>query len=130
MQYLFERLANSQQDPRYMPGKEDIQLGVIRQIQCIVASHPWLDGGDGDHLLSFGQPAVPDLSAGHAQQLRDYGERLKHMIERYEPRLEAPSVEVENSATPTAPVRVLVKGHLRLEGEVLPVLVASEPRID
>lgn len=130
MQYLFERLANRQQDPQHLPGKEETQLNVMRQIQCIVASRPWLDGDDGDHLLSFGQPAVPDLALGNALQLRDYGERLKHMIERFEPRLENPSVAVETSATPSAPVRVVVTGQLRVEDEILPVLMASEPRID
>lgn len=130
MQYLFERLANSQQSPHHLPSKEEIQLSVMRQLQCIVASRPWLGEDEGDHLLSFGQPAVPDLAAGNALQLRHYGERLKQMIERYEPRLENPAVTVETSATPSAPVRVVVTGQLRVEDEILPVLMASEPRID
>lgn len=131
MQYLFERLANSQQDPHYEPSKEEVQLNVLRQIQCIVASRPWLDGDDdGDHLLSFGQPAVPELAPGNAVQLRYYGERLKHMIEHFEPRLEKPSVAVETSASPSAPVRVVVTGHLQVDDEVLPVLMTGETRID
>ncbi len=131
MQYLFERLANSQQDPHHTPGKEEIQLNVLRQIQCIVASRPWLDGNDGgEHLLSFGLPAVPDLATGNAVQLRCYGERLKKMIADYEPRLENPSVEVQSGATPAAPVRVVVTGQLQAEDEILPVLLTSETRIE
>lgn len=131
MQYLFERLANSNQEPHYMPSKEEVQLNVMRQIQCIVASRPWLLGdGTGANLLSFGQPAVPDLAAGNAVQLRYYGERLKQMIERFEPRLEQPSVEVTLSATPATPVRVVVSGQLQFEGEILPLLLTSETRIN
>ncbi|TLN00900.1 type VI secretion system baseplate subunit TssE [bacterium] len=131
MQYLFERLANNQQDPQYTPSKEELQLNVLRQIQCIVASRPWLEGDhDGRHLLSFGLPAVPELAPGNGVQLRCYGERLKRMIADYEPRLENPSVEVQGSANPAAPVRVMVAGQLQVEDEVLPVLLTSETRID
>lgn len=131
MQYLFERLANSRQDPHYAPSKEEIQLNLLRQIQCIVASRPWLDGDhDGKNLLSFGLPAVPELAPGNAVQLRYYGERLRQMIEHYEPRLENPSVVVESSANPAAPVRVVVSGQLQVEDEILPVLLTSETRID
>jgi len=134
MQYLFEHLASRHPDPQHEPSKEEMQINVMRQIQCIVASRPWLEGGmdsDGEnHLLSFGQAAVPDLSSGNAQQLRHYGEHLKKMIERYEPRLEQAKVTVEPSASPHISGRVTVTGQLQVEDEVLPVLITSELRMD
>jgi type VI secretion system lysozyme-like protein len=118
VQYLFERLANRQTDDRQQISREQRQLDVLRQIQCIVAARPWLDG-DGsagtEHLLSFGHTAVSDLARGNQQQLARYGERLKQLIQRYEPRLQQPSIELAPHGDPCSPLKVMVSGLLQAD---------------
>ncbi len=136
MQYLFERLANRQQDGRQPVSKEQLQLDVIRQLQCIVASRPWLGeeaSPETHHLLGFGMAAVPELARDNPQQLERYGQRLKELIKHYEPRLQHPVISLAPSGDPASPLRIQVSGQLLMhdeDEEVVFVSMESTPQFN
>jgi predicted component of type VI protein secretion system len=115
LHYLFERLAQAESGPVRLGGREQLQLDILRQIQCLVASRPWLEAGGPDesvNLLTFGAAAVPDHSSGNAQELARYGRRLERLIAHYEPRLEHPCVSVEPNDSLVSPFKIVVSGTL------------------
>lgn len=120
MQYLFERLANPAVDGRQPVSKEQLQLDVMRQLQCILACRPWLGEErmpEAPHLLGFGMPAASELGRDNAQQLELYAARLKQLITLYEPRLCRPVLQLTRTTDPASPLRIDISGQLRINDE-------------
>lgn len=133
MQYLFERLAQADGEPAHLGAREQLQVDVMRQIQCIVAARPLVESAAADSsldLLSFGIEAVTDLARGNAQELARYGRRLAKLIAHYEPRLEQAAVSVEPGNSLMSPFRIVVSGSLPCEDGLrkpMPVRFEAQP---
>lgn len=114
MYFLLERLAAGGATPAF-----GLETAVAAQIQRIVAARV-LESPDGAmSLIEFGMPNVVDVPYNSKTALARYGARLQRLIQRYEPRLLAPSVAVEPTNNTLSPWRLVVSGRLARDGELL-----------
>lgn len=108
MQFLFERLRAPSlvTDP-----VERLRTAIHDQLQWLVGSREWRAEQEGAGLLDVAMPELPSLSVDGAQ-VRRYAERLRRLIERHEPRLKRPRVELKDTGRSLSPFAVIVHGTM------------------
>ncbi|QNM95348.1 hypothetical protein [Chitinimonas koreensis] len=107
MEFLFERLS----PPRARSREAMLPQAVLDQLEWLVGSREWLAEQGGTALIDIAMPETPALAAGGAPIAR-YAERLKRLIERYEPRLKGIEISLEETGRTLSPYRVVVSGVL------------------
>ena len=106
MQFLFERL---QIVTAGADTAERLREAIRNQVQWLVGSREWRAEREGAGLLDVAMPELPSLGAD-GTQLRRYAERLRRLIERHEPRLSRPRVELRKTGRHLTPFTVTVRG--------------------
>lgn len=137
MRFLFDRLLDpgagnhrSRDALAALVGEE-----IARGIQCLASQRNYFYGleeeqeGSARHLpdtvLNFGL-AVPVSENAHISVINELARQIRHLILRYEPRLERPEVSVHPRSSPFSPGTIHVTGTFRVDGTSFPV----ETRID
>lgn len=107
MQFLLERLA---QPPSFDGVQQfDLRDAIRAQIQRLLSAR-FVTSGNQFDLLDFGTCSVVELNANSKAELEQYARRLLRLIVRYEPRLQAPRIEIEASGEALCPYRLAVYG--------------------
>lgn len=110
MRYLFERLAH----PVASSAEFDVRAAVQENVQRLLANRvlpdPETESREPD-VLSCGLPSVVDLPRDSRPALEDYGDRIRRLIEHYEPRLAGARVEIE-PAGGASPFRLVIAARL------------------
>lgn len=126
MPYLFERLS---EPAARAPAGFDVVAAIRCQLMRVLVSHPGTVGEGEPHLLEFGLPSVPDIRVDDAPQIDSLRDRVKRLIQHYEPRLTEVQVSVEPTGDALAPYRILVdakvikeQGGQRLRFPLVPSL--------
>ena len=126
MRYLFERLDET------AAGSDeafDVVAAVREQLSRIIVGHPGtIDGGE-PNLLDFGLPGVSDLDFGSSDQTAWLVERVRRLIEHYEPRLSEVQVAVEATTEWLSPYRIIVEARLVGDGEEQRLRFPLEPSL-
>lgn len=118
MQFLFEKL---QARPNGAGDEvERTRDAILLQLDWLVGCREWLAEKQGTALIDACMPDLPSLAA-NGSSLRRYAERLRVLIERYEPRLAHPKVELSATRKPTSPFNVVVSGVLTIGDEDIPL---------
>lgn len=119
MQFLFERLFDPTR-ARHKDGSGfDLREAVRDQIQRLVWARTSGAGDEASNAIDFGLPSIVEIGQNNSSQLERYAQRLKRLIEHYEPRLGNVRIELEQMTNPLNPYRLRVEGVLAIDGEQL-----------
>lgn len=114
MDYLFERLVDAAGE---RGAGADLKQRVKDQVQRLVCTCS-RDGRDESlSAIDFGLPNIAEINRGNLSKLDRYAQRLKQLIEHYEPRLRNVAVELEKTEQVLSPYSIAVSGTLAGDGE-------------
>lgn len=109
MPFLLERLAL----PPFFSDEYvfDVRIAIAAQIQRLINVRTLTLDGD-LNLLEMGCENVVDIGLNNKAQLDQYARRLTRLIVRYEPRLLAPSISIEQDPDSLHLHRLVIRGSL------------------
>lgn len=124
MKYLFERLM--EREPGDVgPEVFDLKQAVRDNVQRVLGTRVVADTQADLDVLACGLPSVVEIARDNRSGYERYAARAQRLIEHYEPRLQAPRVDV--LAGDDAPYRLVVNAKLAgadgVEDMRFPILV-------
>jgi hypothetical protein len=106
MLFILERLSVTPRSPDGSREPLDPIVAAMAQVQRIAATSRRVD--DTVAQVPWGMSATTTIGAHASLRIEAYADELRRAIARYEPRLQSLMVDVERTADPLSPSRLLV----------------------